>query len=188
MIGFIVGTLCLFGLIRLLAFRRYRHLMHHGYGYGPFAFAGAPFARGHAGYGYGPAFGRGHWSPRRFGGYAAGAGFGRTVFAQLDTTPGQEKAIAQAVDALREHMKGSRDELRAARKGVAAAIGGDVLDEAALEAALARAQAVSQAFARALSRVLADVHTALDVEQRARLSELIADDANWRGFAPRHWA
>jgi hypothetical protein len=94
MFGFIIGTLCLIALIRTLYFRRHRNLMFayggpfsNGFGYGP-------------GYGYGPGFGRGHWRGRRWGGYGGGFGFGRALFAQLDTTPGQEKAIAEAVAAL----------------------------------------------------------------------------------------
>jgi uncharacterized membrane protein len=191
MFGFIIGTLCLIALVRTLFWRRHRYSMlayggPHAFGGGPF-FHGHGYGYGHGGYGYGHGYGRGRG--QRWGGYGGGPGFGagRALFAHLDTTPGQEKAIAQAVGTLREHLEGSRDELRGARKDLAAALGGDVLDTAALEAALGRGQAVTQTFARELSRALADVHGVLDGEQRKQLAELIADGAPWHGFGPRRW-
>ena len=181
MFGFIIGTLCLFALIGTLRRHRYRHLM---FAYGaPYGFAGGPFFHDHAQEDFG--YGRG----RRWGGYGRGRarGVGRALFAHLDTTPGQEKAIAQAVGALRDHMDGTRDELQAARKQIAAALGGDVLDAAALEAALTRGQAVAQTLAREVSQLLSEVHAALDGEQRKQLAELIADGPPWHGFGRGRW-
>jgi uncharacterized membrane protein len=103
----------------------------------------------------------------------------------LDTTPGQEKVIAQAADNVLDAMDGAGDELQAARKDLAAAIGGDVLDEAALRAALDRALAVAQKATTELTQVLPAVHAALDGQQRKRLAELIAEGR--RGLRARHW-
>jgi hypothetical protein len=187
MFGFIIGTLCLIALFGTLRRNRYRHLM---FAYGsPYGFGAGPFFHGH---GYGP--GHGFGGGGRWGGYGGGRrghgrgpGMGRALFAHLDTTPGQEKAIAQAVGTLCERMDGTRDELKATRKQIAAALGGDVLDAAALEAALGRGQAVAQALAHEVSQLLTEVHAALDGEQRKQLAELISDGPPWHGFAHRVW-
>jgi Spy/CpxP family protein refolding chaperone len=182
MLGLFFGTLCLVALIATLRRRRFAHYAFahgygHGFGHGPFGWGwrghGGPGYGGyghHGHHGHGP--GRAHWA-RRF------------VFEVLDTTPGQEKVIMQAVDNVLTGMDGTGDELDAARKELAAAIGGDVLDEAALRAALDRALAVVQKAATELTQVVPAVHGALDGEQRKRLAELIAEGR--RGFRARRW-
>ena len=174
MFGLFFGTLCLLALIATLRRRRFAHFAFaHGYGYGhgPFGWRGHGHGHGDGyGGGYGP--GRAHRA-RRF------------LFEVLDTTPGQEKVIKQAADNVLDAMDGAGDELQAARKDLAAAIGGDVLDEAALRAALDRALAVAQKATTELTQVLPAVHGALDGQQRKRLAELIAEGR--RGLRARHW-
>lgn len=173
MFGLIVGTLCLIALIATLRRRRYgRFALGHAYGYGPMA-----FGPGFMGHGFGLHGPRGYG----YGGYGHRGGRGpRFLFELLDTTPGQEKVIAEARDGLRARMKGSREELLAARKDLAAAVGGDLFDAATLEAALGRGLAVAQKATHELAQVLPAVLAALDGEQRKRLAELIAEGRGWR--------
>jgi Spy/CpxP family protein refolding chaperone len=184
MFGFIIGTLCLIALFGTLRRRRYAHFMFaHGH---PFGWAGMHGDYGYAAYGPPP-----RWGGRGYGhgyGHHRGGGrhIGRALLEHLDTTPGQEKAIQQAVSVVREHLSGTHDELKAARKDLAAALGGDVLDPAALGAALGRGEVAAQSVARELATALASVHAALDGEQRKRLAELIADGPSWRGFGRGH--
>src|SRR5262249_41371548 len=137
MFGLFVGTLCLLALIATVRRRRFANYMFaHGYGpglgYGPFGWGGW---RGYGrGFGHGHGFGRGHGH-----GYGRGHHARRFLFEWLDTTPGQEKVIKQAADNVRQGMEGAFDELAAARKDLAVAIGGDVLDESAMRAAVDRA-------------------------------------------------
>jgi hypothetical protein len=183
MLGLFFGTLCLLALVATLRRRRFARFAFaqgfHGYGHGPFGWRG----HGH-GHGYGYDHGHGH------GGYGMrGSGRGhrarRFLFELLDTTPGQEKVITQAADNVLAGMDGAGDELQAARKDLAAAIGGDVLDEAALRAAFDRGLAVAQKLATELTQVLPAVHGALDGEQRKRLAEAIAEGR--RGLRARQW-
>lgn len=174
MLGLFFGTLCLIALIATLRRRRFAHYAfahRYGYGHGPFGWHGHGHGYGH-GYGGRYAPGRGHRARR-------------LLFEVLDTTPGQEKVIAQAADNVLDAMDGAGDELQAARKELAAAIGGDVLDEAALRAALDRALGVAQKATTELTQVLPAVHAALDGQQRKRLAELIAEGR--RGLRARHW-
>ena len=177
MFGLFFGTLCLLALIATLRRRRFAHLVFAhgpGFGYGgPFGWGG--FGHGH-GYGAGHGFGHG---PRR------GRHARRFLVEWLDTTPGQEKVIAQAIHNVTAGMDGAYDELAAARKEVAAALGGDVFDEAALRAGLDRGLGVAQKLTTELSQVLPEVHSVLDGEQRKRLAELIAEGR--RGFRRRDW-
>jgi Spy/CpxP family protein refolding chaperone len=171
MFGFIVGTLCLVGLVSTVRRRRYGHFMH-AYGHGHQAHWG----RGGYGYRSGPG-----WH-----GGTSGRGMLRGLFAQLDTTPGQEKAIVSAVEKLRERFRGARGGVTEARKELATALGGEVLDRAALEAVMARQDEVLGSLNDGLRETLASVHEALDAEQRRRLAELIADGSLPFGYHRSH--
>jgi hypothetical protein len=127
MFGLIIGTLCLFALIATLRGR------HHGYfvpfGYRRYGHHG-PYAHGY--------YPRGDYAGAR--GYRGSRGrfAARWLFEQLDTTPGQEKAILKSFETLQEHLASGRSELGAAKKELAEALGGDVLDQSALTGALAK--------------------------------------------------
>lgn len=62
----------------------------------------------------------------------------RRVFERLDTSPGQEKVMRQAVDDVRDEARALRDEATRTRADVARAVGAEVYDEAALREAFAR--------------------------------------------------
>src|SRR5688572_7868053 len=104
MLGIIIGTLCLVGFIAVWRRR---------------------FSRGYC-YRYGHAFGSGrHFGRRHFGLYR--------LFEELDTSPGQEKAIRGAVAELRSALGSLRPSLNEARSGVAQAIASEGFDGSAVE-------------------------------------------------------
>ncbi|HWL86214.1 MAG TPA: periplasmic heavy metal sensor [Polyangiaceae bacterium] len=203
MIGFVIGTLCLVGLVKVL--RRGRVFG------GPFAYGGC----GPGGYGGGaPGFGfHGHhgdyrdrshdgdgdtyergggadWGgspgPRgwgRWGGWAGQHGrrfFLRGLFERLDTTPGQEKAILAALDDLQAASKNVKDELRGARSEVASAMRGASFDEVALGGATARVEHGIDTMRRAGIDAFAKIHEALDERQRNQLADWL--ERGPRGF------
>jgi hypothetical protein len=126
------------------------------------------FRRGcYGGYGYGRRFGRrGH--------FARGGYFGLyRLFEELDTSPGQEKAIRSALDDLRQSLAALRPRLKESRHGVAAAFTNDAFDATAVERALdAPLQDVSQGRG-ALVSAIAKIHEALDADQRRRLARFV---------------
>jgi Spy/CpxP family protein refolding chaperone len=164
MFGLIIGTLCLFALIATLRGR------HHGH-FAPFGYHRRGYP-GHWGGGYHdyadyPGAGNHRRGRRRFA--------VRWLFEQLDTTPGQEKAIMKSLETLQEQLASGRGELGAARKELAQALGGDVLDQSALTSALSKVDGLFDKARTELTHSLTEVHTALDGKQRKLLAELIAD-------------
>src|SRR5437773_11173254 len=112
MFGFLIGTACLIGLIKVL---------RGGCGYGRYGACGGygPGARnsfGSCGYGGGyggPWQGRGRWGgwggfrghdEHGYGGFGEGF-FLRALLEQLDATPGQEKVIVNAVHEIRDEAR-----------------------------------------------------------------------------------
>lgn len=155
MIGWLIGTACLLGLVKVLRRGRgHRCGAHRGCG------------------GHGPWSGHGHpgdvhrWMLRG-------------LFERLDTTPGQEKVILQAADALREQARTGREALRATGGDAARAFRGERFDEGAMAEAFARQNAALEAAQKALFEALAKVHEALDERQRREVAELLE-----RGVGP----
>jgi len=150
MFGFIIGALCLYGLIRMIRGPRWAH--HHG--------------RGHARWSHddGPGFRRG----RR------GRFWLRGLFERLETSPGQERAITEAVDEVVEAAEAMRDAMFDSRSDLARAFGADDLDEEALGTLLSqqdeRLEALRKSYVSALSRV----HAALDPDQRRQLARWLS--------------
>ena len=170
MLGFLVGAACLVGLSRTM----------RG---GGWAYAHGP---GH--------WGRGHrfggWRREGWGrgdrgwdgpGHRGGRGPLRWLFERMDTSPGQEKVIADAADALRETMSGWREDGERMRSDLGRSIRGETFDAAALEEAFARAEARLATMRETLRGQAARVHEALDTRQRADLADLLA--SGWR----RRW-
>jgi uncharacterized membrane protein len=104
------------------------------------------------------------------------------IFARLDLSPAQEKALRSEFFGLRDKLGELRGEGERSRADVAAALRADAFEDSALDAMFARhddrlAQ-VRGEFATSLRRV----HELLDPEQRDRLAELIGGDwRSWRG-------
>lgn len=158
MIGFLIGSACVLGLVG--AVRR-----HHG----------------HGGCGGGGRFGGGGWGRRGWGaggGRGRWGGFGprfflRSLFERLDTTPGQEKVVMAAVDELRETGRKAKADMREARKDVATAFRSPIFDENAVGAATARLEGVVDDARKAGIATFAKVHEALDDRQRQMVADML---------------
>lgn len=157
MFGFVFGTLCLIGLVRLVARgrwgRRYGYYGHYG--------------RWH-GHGYHRGFG-----PR---------GALNAVLARLDTAPGQEKVITQAVSDFIDQARAQGREVRDTRRAVAEALRGERLDEARLNEVFGRHDTALDNVRRAGVDALRRVHEALDERQRRILGDLIESGPHGFGY------
>jgi Spy/CpxP family protein refolding chaperone len=163
MFGFVFGTVC---LVALFATLRRRHMWGYAHGFGH----GHHHHHGFHGYRRDPWM----YRPGGFGGQR-GRYWLRAVFEQMNTTPGQEKAIVKSIDMFAEHMASGRHELVEVRKQVAQALGGDELDESVLSAALDRVEDLIAKTKLDLVQTLTDIHASLDGKQRKELAELISD-------------
>ena len=145
MFAFVVGTACLVGLVAVL---RHGHHGHHSRG---------RFRGQFRGWG-------GRMGPRHLL---------RRLFERLDTTPGQEKVIAEAIDGFKREAKTARGELEGARGEVASALRQDVFDEVMLGAALTRVDNTVDVMRKAALDAFGKVHAALDDKQRALLADFV---------------
>lgn len=152
MFGFLFGTACLLGLTA--TFARHRHRGHHCSG-------------GYRGRGF--RSGRGRFVLNR-------------LLDRLDTTPGQEKVIREAVDTLMDDVRDARSELHATRADVARAIRGESLDRGAIDDVFERHDRVIERVRQNALDSFSKVHETLDERQRRTLAELIEAGPFARGF------
>jgi hypothetical protein len=171
MLGFLIGIGSLIGLIAVL--RAGRRGACGGGGCGSRWGGGGWHGRHHHWHGH-----HGHGGEQGWRG-GSSRGWLRFLFERLDTSPGQEKEIAAAVDEMIAKGRELQGEGKASRNDVAKVLRGE-FDENALGELFARhddrLRELQKAFAGALGRI----HTALEPEQRAKLAELI--ESNPRGF------
>lgn len=97
----------------------------------------------------------------------------RRLFQQLDTTPGQEKVIANAVENAQRVMWQTRSQFFNSRSSFAAAMRGETFDSTSVNAAFDAQQASLDEVKKALKEGMQAVHEALNPEQRARLADLV---------------
>ena len=119
---------------------------------------------GRYGYGYGRRGGPGGWSWR---------GRMRWIFERLDTSPGQEKVMVEAADALSDALGKLRGEMGSARATLAQALRGETFDAAALREMDAKHDALLEELRKTLRASMAQVHEALDDRQRRELADLL---------------
>lgn len=194
MLGIIIGTVCLIGLVKVLRHGR------GGYGYGGGGcgrggWGGGGRFRGHrdeeGGYGRDEGgFRRGGW-----GGWGGGPGFIlRAIIEQLDATPEQEKVIVAAFREVRNEAAKNREEVRRSREDIAKAMRSPGFDEVLLGELFARHDTAIEGMRRAFTGALAKVHVVLDEKQRNDLAELIENGPGFfrrgpsrrRGFDPSY--
>ncbi len=183
MLGFLIGTACLIGLIKTLRCGR-RHGcggggchpgMYAGHGWGGCPGGGGWRGGGHHREGHEGHEGRGDGPPWGFAG-ASPEGLRRMLrplFETLSTTPGQERVIVEAVQGLQGRGKEIKEALRATGGDTARAFEGSSFDEAAMGEAFARQDAALESFQKAWIDALMKVHEALDEGQRRELARLM---------------
>lgn len=103
----------------------------------------------------------------------------RRLFEHLDTTPGQEKVVAAAVEDAERKAWDARDQFFRARAQYAKAVRGEHFDNEAVSAAFDAQQAAFEELKKSVRTGLQQIHEALNPEQRARLGDLIE-------YGPRH--
>jgi Spy/CpxP family protein refolding chaperone len=170
MLGFLIGTACLIGLVKVARWGR------HGACAGGACGPGYGF-RGHHHHGHG-------WGHHGGHGERGGRGGGwwmRGLYERLDTTPGQEKVIRQAFDEVMEATRAGRGELDRTRRDVAAAIRAGGVDETAMGELFARHDETLREVRKTFVGALAKVSEALDEEQRKRLADMIERGAGGFG-------
>ncbi len=196
MLGFIVGTACLIGVIKLIRGRR--HSYGHGRGYGRSCGSTAndcgPRDCGPGGGGgwrrdHGPPWARydrgddvGDWGApdgrdddRGDRGDRGDGGpvLLRGLFERLQTTPGQERVIAEALRELRSAFKKATEEKAKGAKQVAEALRGDDFKVENMAEAFAHLESSVEAVRDASFSALAKIHEALDDKQRRVLADLV---------------
>jgi Spy/CpxP family protein refolding chaperone len=148
MFGFLIGTLCLIGLIKVTR--------GHGRGYG------------HHGYGYG--HGHGHWG----GGRSSRRRWAlRWGFRRLGTSAAQEKVILEAADSLDGQREKLFDELRASREDLKSALRGESFDEAKFRTAFERQQQVLASLQESVLDNARKVFDVLQPDQRKLVAEAL---------------
>jgi Spy/CpxP family protein refolding chaperone len=154
MLGFILGTVCLIGLVKVLRRGRgwHGHSRHGGYGL------------------------RGYSGARRW--------FLRSIFERLETTPGQEKAIVEALDELRDNRHLVRDEAEQTRADLARVISSGLVDDGSLEETFARHDRLLAQLRVSLVEALRKATEALDERQRKQVADRLARS---RRFGERIW-
>lgn len=97
----------------------------------------------------------------------------RRLFEHLDTTPGQEKAVAAAVEKAERAMWQAREQVFRSRTAYAKAMRGETFDTAAVNEAFDAQQASVDEVKKAVREGMQSVHEALSPEQRAKLADLV---------------
>jgi hypothetical protein len=178
MFGFIIGTVCLIGLIATLRRGRFGYGGGCGHGYGRWGGGGWGGHHGwHRGHHHGDwqERGGGHEEER----FSARDGRGpkqfilRRIFDRLDTTPGQEKVIAAAYDELRDAIHTAKQGWKASRGDVAKAVRSESFDAVHLGEVFGKHDDAIDGVRKAFVGAMQKVHDALDERQRSILADLI---------------
>ncbi|MGQ0508274.1 MAG: hypothetical protein ACT4TC_23490 [Myxococcaceae bacterium] len=122
--------------------------------------------------------GGGHWRSPRYG-RRRERWMLRWLYERLDTTPGQEKVIQEAVDELRQAGRKAATDLRNTGPDIAKALRGEQLDHEVLKQGFLRQDAQLEEVRRAVLVGLEKVHGALDARQREELAELFESIPAW---------
>ena len=103
---------------------------------------------------------------------------------RLDTTPGQEKVIREAVDTLMDEVHTARGDFRGTRSAVAQAIRGETLDRGAIDGIFETHDQVIDRVRENAFAAFSKVHETLDERQRKILADLVESGPFGRGFGP----
>jgi hypothetical protein len=163
MLGFIIGTACLIGLGKMLHGRCAEH--RHRW----------------CGWPDGPPRIRDAWRPGRR----------RSLFwlsDRLEATPGQERAIAAALERVAAAFAKVHGDVREAAVSAARGLRADHLDRDALQQQVSQAHAELVHIEEALLDAVGEIHEALEPHQRRTLAELLERllEGDWRGASCGH--
>ncbi|MBL9038885.1 MAG: periplasmic heavy metal sensor [Archangium sp.] len=97
----------------------------------------------------------------------------RRLFERLDTSPGQEKVMAQAFETAERKMWAVRETLFTTRGDFAKAMRAETFDTAAVNEAFDKQQAAVDELKASVRGGLQQLHEALTPEQRAQVADLL---------------
>ena len=166
MFGFVIGTLCLFGLVGMVRRSAYHHACQ-----GDYARHG-----GHGHRGWGPHGGRRRRRGRRGSMSRVAA---EVLKRKLDIDEDQEGIVDHAVADLRETLSEVGGSLKESRSEIAEAFRGDEVDDAALAAIFDRQDEELRAARRQIVSSLKQIHAVLDDEQRDQAADLLGTAKGW---------
>jgi Spy/CpxP family protein refolding chaperone len=95
------------------------------------------------------------------------------ILGRLDTTPGQEKVIREAIADLKDEAWSLRSEIRGTRSELAQAIRAPELDKALIDRVFAKHDEVIEKLRASALRTAEQVHATLDERQRKQLADMI---------------
>lgn len=169
MIGFVLGTACLVGLVMTLRSNA-RRQWRRSFG-GEFSSAGVPYGPGGEDAGENA---RARW-------------MFRWLFMRLSTTSGQEKVFIQEWETLRASLRQGREELTASRRQLADLMRAPSLEAGAFDTMFARQDVVMAEMRKAVAAALEHIHAALDDGQRRILATMVeSGGAYGHGFGHGH--
>ena len=130
--------------------------------------------------------GRHHYYGHGGGWHGGHRGWGRRFFFhrildRLDTTPGQEKVIREAIHDFKEGAFSLRSEVRGTRTEIAQALRAPELDKALIDRVFAKHDEVIEKLRASLLDTADKVHGTLDERQRKQLADMI-ESGPW-GYA-----
>jgi Spy/CpxP family protein refolding chaperone len=161
MFGFLLGSVCLVGLIKVLRGGRC---------------GSGGWQRGCGGQGqgwYGGHGGHHGWHGRHHGRGGDPRRRMRWAFARLGTTVAQEQELLAAFDKMQEVRENAREQMQRARGELAAVLRAETFDEEATGALTARIEALVDEGRKAGLDALATAHRVLDVRQRGILADFL---------------
>ncbi|MEZ4234804.1 MAG: Spy/CpxP family protein refolding chaperone [Myxococcota bacterium] len=145
MFGFVIGTMCLFGLLGVIGGHHHHHHGHHRRWHGR-----GGWDRG----------GRGDWQERM------GAAQSEVIKRRLHIDEDQEPMVDLALSDARRAVLELRSALRETRSDLARAVTGETVDDAAVAAIFAAQDEALKDTRRQILSAVKQIHAVLDPEQR----------------------
>jgi Spy/CpxP family protein refolding chaperone len=105
----------------------------------------------------------------------------RRLFYDLETTPGQEKVILEAIDSMEQHKGKLRSELYRSREALANLIRSEGFDDAQVKGLFDKHDAIFEEVRASAVDSVKKIHEALNPEQRKRAADLLENPWGFRG-------
>jgi Spy/CpxP family protein refolding chaperone len=123
---------------------------------------------------------------RGFGGrgFSGRRWFLRALFERLETTPGQERVIVQALEELSQNRKTLREEFGRTRGDLAQAIQGGLIEDTTLDEAFARHDRLAAQLRVSFVEAMKKVMEVLDETQRKQVARMLEGGRGFFGRGP----